>query len=47
MRIDSNDQFVILPTVGVAFCAGLSLILFTNTHNCVFVYEQACMVVRA
>ena len=22
-RTDSNDQFVILPTVGVAFCAGL------------------------
>jgi hypothetical protein len=36
-RTDSNDQFVILPTVGVAFCAGLSLILFVNTHNCFFV----------
>jgi hypothetical protein len=22
-RTDNNDQFVILPTVGVAFCAGL------------------------
>jgi hypothetical protein len=36
-RTDSNDQFVILPTVGVAFCAGLPLILFANTHNCLFV----------
>jgi hypothetical protein len=35
-RTDSNDQFVILPTVGVAFCAGLSLLLFANTHNCFF-----------
>ena len=45
-RSDSNDQFVILPTVGVAFSAGLSLILFANTHNC-FLFEQARMVVRA
>jgi hypothetical protein len=29
-RTDSNDQFVILATVGVAFV--LPLILFTNTH---------------
>jgi hypothetical protein len=36
-RTGSNDQFVILPTVGVAFCAGLPLILFANTHNCFFV----------
>jgi hypothetical protein len=36
-RTDSNDQFVILPTIGVAFCAGLSLIFFVNTHNCFFV----------
>jgi hypothetical protein len=36
-RTNSNDQFVILPTVGVAFCAGLPLILFANTHNCFFV----------
>jgi hypothetical protein len=31
-RTDSNDHFVILPTVGIAFCAGMSLILFANTH---------------
>jgi hypothetical protein len=46
-RTDSNDQFVILPTVGVAFCAGLPLILFANTHNCFFVwasvYGGACL----
>ena len=36
-RTDSNDQFVILPTVEVAFCVGLPLILFANTHNCFFV----------
>ena len=36
-RTDSNDQFVILPTVGVSFCADLPLILFANTHNCLFV----------
>jgi hypothetical protein len=36
-RIDNNDQFVILPTVGVAFYAGLALILFANTHTCFFV----------
>jgi hypothetical protein len=35
-RTDSNDQFVILATVEVAFCAGLPLILFANTHNCFF-----------
>jgi hypothetical protein len=36
-RTDSNDQFVILAIVRVAFCAGLPLILFANTHNCFFV----------
>jgi hypothetical protein len=36
-RIDNNDQFIILSSVGVAFCAGMYLILFTNTHNCFFV----------
>jgi hypothetical protein len=35
-RTDSDDQFVILPTVGIALCAGLSLFLFANTHNCFF-----------
>jgi hypothetical protein len=45
-RTDNNDQFVILPTVGVAFCGGLPLILFANAHNCFF-FEQARMVVRA
>jgi hypothetical protein len=30
-RTDNNDHFVIFPIVGVAFCAGLSLILF-DTH---------------
>jgi hypothetical protein len=44
-RTDSNDQFVILPTVKAAFCAGLPLILFANTHTC-FLFEQARMVVR-
>jgi hypothetical protein len=43
-RIDSNDQFVILPIVGVAFCAGLPLILFANTHL-FFLFEQVRMVV--
>jgi hypothetical protein len=37
-RTDSNDQFVILTTIGVAFCAGLPLILFAKTHNC-FLFE--------
>jgi hypothetical protein len=36
-RTGSNDQFVILPTVRVSFCAGLPLILFANTHTCFFV----------
>jgi hypothetical protein len=36
-RTDSNDQLFILPTVGVAFCVGLSLILFAKAHNCFFV----------
>jgi hypothetical protein len=36
-RIVSNDQFVILPIIGVVFCVGLPLILFANTHNCFFV----------
>jgi hypothetical protein len=45
-RTDSNDQFVILHNVGVAFCASLSLILFANTQNC-FLFEQARMVVHA
>jgi hypothetical protein len=31
-RTDSNDQFIILTTVGVAFCADLPFILFANTH---------------
>jgi hypothetical protein len=26
-----------LATIGVAFCAGLPLILFANTHTCRFV----------
>jgi hypothetical protein len=29
-----------------SFCAGLSLILFANTHL-YFLFKQACMVVRA
>jgi hypothetical protein len=40
-RTDINDQFVILPSVGVVFCAGPSLILFANTHNCFFVWASA------
>jgi hypothetical protein len=36
-RTDNNDQFVILPTIGVAFCVGLPSILFANTHTCFFV----------
>jgi hypothetical protein len=32
-RTVSNDQFVILATVGVAFYVGLLLILFANTHT--------------
>jgi hypothetical protein len=33
-RTDSNDHS---PSSGVAFCAGLPLILFANTHTCLFV----------
>jgi hypothetical protein len=48
-RTDSNDQFIILPTVGVAFYAGLPLILFANTHTCFFVwaspYDGACLMI--
>jgi hypothetical protein len=36
-RIGSNDQFVILATVGGSFCVGLPLILFANTHTCLFI----------
>jgi hypothetical protein len=45
-RTDSNDQSVILPTIGVAFCAGLPSILFAIINNC-FLFEQARMVVCA
>jgi hypothetical protein len=40
-RIVSNDQFIILPIIGVVFCVGLPLILFANTHNCFFVWANA------
>jgi hypothetical protein len=45
-RIDNSDQFVILATVRVAFCAGLPLILFANTYTLTFLFKQEHMVVR-
>jgi hypothetical protein len=29
-----------------SFCVGLPLILFANTYTCLFLFKQACMVVR-
>jgi hypothetical protein len=45
-RTDSNDQFVILATVEVAFVPAF-LYFSSQTHTLAFLLKQACMVVRA
>ena len=46
-RTDSNDQFIILPTVGVDFLCWPAFNSLRKHTQLLFLFEQARMVVRA